>query len=131
MRNQLKILLCSAVLLASGIHLSGQGNDVFVPISKYIEQGDYDSLSAWFSDNLEIGILQKETSSSRNQARQIVRGFFELHTPRSFNITHTAGRPGLKYALGSLNAGGEVFKVTIFVNCKNGDARIQQFKVER
>ena len=37
----------------------------------------------------------------------------------------------MKYALGSLNAGGEVFTVTIFVSYKDKDYRIQQLKIEK
>jgi hypothetical protein len=131
MRELRKIFFCLLFLSAFASGARAQGNDVFVPIGKYLEQGDSEALSAWFADNLEIGILSKETNSSRNQARQIVKAFFEAHTPRSFSVTHTAGRAGLKYATGSLNAGGEVFAVTIFVSCKDEGTKIQQLKIER
>ena len=82
--------------------------DVFVPISKYMSQGNAEKLSAWFADNLEITVISTSNDSSRNQARQI-----------------------LKYALGSLYAGGEVFTVTIFVSYSKSGYRIQQLKIER
>ncbi len=107
------------------------GYDVFIPIAKYIRMGDAERLSAWFADNLEISIFSTTSDSSRNQARQIVKSFFDSYTPRSFNITHTAGRSNMKYALGTLNAGGEIFDVTIFVSFKDGSYRIQQLKIER
>ena len=37
----------------------------------------------------------------------------------------------MKYALGSLNAGGELFSVTIFIRSKGEEYRIQQLKIER
>ena len=107
------------------------GDDVFVPISKYIAAGNAEALSAWFADNLEIAVLAKESDASRAQARQIVKTFFDNFTPRSFNITHTAGRANMKYALGTLKAGGETFNVTIFLSCKENSYRIQQLKIER
>lgn len=100
--------------------------DVFVPICKYIAKGDAEALSAWFADNLEIGILSKESTASRQQAKQIVRSFFENYTPRSFDITHTAGHGTMKYALGNLKAGGENFLVTIFVSF-SGRPRMNPF----
>lgn len=105
--------------------------DVFNPISKYLALGDADKLSAWFSDNLEITIFSNSNDSSRNQARQIIKSFFRSYTPRSFEITHKAGRSNMKYALGTLNAGGEMFVVTIFVNYMDKDYRIQHIKIER
>ena len=107
------------------------GYDVFVPISKYIEMGDSEKLSAWFSDNLEVTIFSNSNNSSRNQAKQIIKSFFKSYTPRTFKITHKAGRPNMKYALGTLTAGGEMFLVTIFVCFKDAEYKIQQFKIER
>lgn len=105
--------------------------DVFVPISKYITKGNADALSAWFDDTLEITVLSKGGDASRPQARQIIKAFFESYTPRSFTITHKAGRPNMKYALADLSAGGEMFHVTIFVACRKGSYRIQQLTIER
>lgn len=118
--------------LSLGGKARGQDNgyDVFNPIAKYLAQGDADKLSAWFSDNLEITIFSDSNDSSRNQARQIMRSFFNSYTPRSFEITHKAGRSNMKYALGTLAAGGEVFLVTIFVNYKENGYKIQHIKIE-
>ena len=107
------------------------GDDVFVPISKYIAAGNSEALSAWFADNLEIAVLARESDASRAQARQIVKTFFDTYTPRSFDVTHTAGRANMKYALGTLKAGGESFSVTIFVSNKGRFFKIQQLKIEQ
>ena len=131
-RSFINIVMAAAVFFAS-LTASAQdkGYDVFNPIAKYLAQGDADRLSAWFSDNLEITIFATSNDSSRNQATQIIKSFFKSYTPRSFEITHKAGRPNMKYALGILNAGGEMFLVTIFVNFKDADYKIQQLKIER
>lgn len=119
--------------LLCGVRISAQntGYDVFVPIAKYMRAGDADKLSAWFADNLEVTIFTVSNDSSRNQARQIMKTFFNSYTPRDFNITHKAGRANMKYALGSLNAGGEMFVVTIFVSYRDTAYKIQQLKIER
>lgn len=133
MNRYIASVLVSAVALLSCAGASAQekGYDVFNPISKYISTGDAEKLSAWFSDNLEVTIFSKSNDSSKNQARQIMKTFFRSYTPRSFEITHKAGRTNMKYALGTLNAGGEMFVVTIFVNYKDQDYRIQHLKIER
>ena len=124
--------MAGVMAMFSGISVRAQDNgyDVFNPIAKYIGLGDAEKLSAWFSDNLEITIFSDSNDSSRNQARQIIKSFFSSYTPRSFEITHKAGRPNMKYALGNLNAGGEVFLVTIFVNYKDSGYKIQHLKIE-
>jgi hypothetical protein len=121
-------LLC---FFNAGVSAQESGYDVFVPISKYLALGDADKLSAWFSDNLEVTIFSDSNDSSRNQARQIMKSFFRSYTPRSFEITHKAGRSNMKYALGTLNAGGEMFIVTIFVGYSESSYKIQHLKIER
>ena len=125
------ILTIIAFCLAHRVMAQDSSYDVFNPIAKYLAKGDADKLSAWFSDNLEVTIFSKSNDSSSNQARQIVKSFFKSYTPRSSEITHTAGRSNMKYALGTLNAGGELFNVTIFVSYKDADYRIQHLKIER
>ena len=133
MNRLLLSAIVSVVAFLSGASASAQdtGYDVFNPIAKYIAMGDADKLSAWFSDNLEVSIFSNSNDSSCNQARQIVKSFFKTYTPRSFEINHKAGRSNMKYALGTLNAGGELFTVTIFVSYKDSDYRIQHLKIDR
>ena len=127
-----KLLLASvAFMLCLSATAGGDSYDVFVPISKYLSAGDSESLSAWFADNLEISIMSSTNDSSRNQAKQILKSFFASHTPRSFEINHTASRSNSKYALGYLNAGGELFEVTIFVSKDKDRYKIQQLKIDR
>lgn len=133
MRRYILSVLAATVALLSCARVSAQdtGYDVFNPISKYLALGDADKLSAWFSDNLEVTIFSDSNDSSRNQACQIMKSFFRSYTPRSFEITHRAGRSNMKYALGTLNAGGEMFMVTIFVGYNDKAYKIQHLKIER
>ena len=130
MKAILKIVaLFSALLLA--VEARAEGDDVFVPVAKYISRGDAESLTAWFADNLEISILSSSTDSSRSQASRILKNFFNSYSPRSFAITHTATQGNLKYALGRLSAGGEEFEVTIFMSFSETGYKIQQLKIDR
>ena len=132
MRTGIKLFLASAaLLLCLTAKAVSDSYDVFVPISKYLASGDAESLSAWFADNHEISIMSSTNDSSRNQAKQILKSFFASHTPRSFEINHTASRSNSKYALGYLNAGGELFEVTIFVSQGKDRYTIQQLKIDR
>lgn len=129
----LKFGLAAAVAFLSCFNLKAQTGDydVFVPIAKYLSQGNTEAISAWYADNLDITVLSNGGNASRNQAKQILKTFFESYTPRSFEVRYTAGRANMKYALGTLNAGGENFLVTIFVSSKGDTYTIQQIKIER
>ena len=131
MRIIINILISAFLLLSAPSVLAADDSyDVFIPISKYIAAGDAESLSAWFADNLEISLLSSTSNSSKSQATQILKFFFEKHKPRSFSTNHTAAGQNSKYALGSLSSGGESFMVTIFVSMCGQSYKIQQLKID-
>ena len=124
-------LALGLILALSGVaHAQSGEYDVFVPISKYLSQGNAESLSAWFADNLDISIGSGSNNCSKSQARQIIKSFFENNQPRSFTISHTAGKGNMKYAIGTLKTGGETFLVTIFVNIEGNGYKMQHLKIE-
>jgi hypothetical protein len=125
-------LLLSIIFFNFSALKAQQAQDVFVPIGKYIQQGDSESLSAWFANNLELDILGKTSDCSKVQATQIMKDFFVTYTPKSFTIIHKSGKAPMKYAIGNLNAGGETFRVTLFVKTQqNSGNQIQQLRIER
>lgn len=127
MRRLLILLTC----LFSVTLLKAQDNDVFVPIGKYIKLGDSEKLSAWFADNLELDILGNVNDCSKTQATQIMKDFFIKYTPKSFSIIHKSGSAPMKYAIGSLQAGGERMRITLFVKINSSGNKIQQLRIER
>lgn len=133
MNKIFSILTFSLLMLpiSSLFSYENKTQDVFVPISKYIERGNAENLSAWFAENLELNILGNVTSTSRSQARQIVKNFFVNYSPRSFKIVHRSNSYPMKYAIGLLDGGGESFRVTIFVKISPDGNSIQQFKIEK
>ena len=105
---------------------------VFSSITKYLTLGDAASLSSWFADNLDVTVISSTHNCSRKQAQEILRSFFEANTPRSFQVTHKASESNKKYLIGLLNAGGELFQVTIYATANAGDTyKIQQLNISR
>ena len=146
-KHTFHILLLSGILLCAGFSAQAQsfltntqfqrfkqddGFAVFSSITKYMAAGDAASLSTWFADNLDVTVISSSRSCSRKQAREILRSFFEANKPRSFNVTHKASEANKKYMIGLLNAGGELFQVTIYATSSNGDPyKIQQLNISR
>ena len=52
MKRLFTMLAALLLLTVTGLSAQDKGYDVFVPIGKYIAQGDASSLSAWFAYNL-------------------------------------------------------------------------------
>lgn len=93
--------------------------------------GDHESLAVWFANNLELDILGNINDCSKIQATQIIKDFFITYKPSGFTIIHKSGKAPMKYAIGRLNAGGESFRVTLFVKIQPGGNQIQQLRIER
>lgn len=131
--NMKKLILLSVVTLLSAGLLRAQDStrDVFSPISKYFGSGDYESLSVWFADNLELEVLGAVNNCTRSQAKLIMKDFFTKYTPKSFEIIHKSGKYPMKYAVGVLNAGGEHFRIILYVKITAETSYIEQVKVER
>lgn len=122
---------CSREASAQNSFVADTSPDVFSPICKYIQTGDSEKLSAWFADNLELDILGAVNNSTRNQARRIMKNFFNNYTPKQFNLIHKSGKAPMKYAVGTLDAGGEKFRIILYVKTNEGRSYIQHLKVER
>ena len=129
MRNFL--LLLTITILSATCAFAQKQADVFVPIGKYIQLGDAEKLSAWFAGNLELDILGSVSSCSKVQAKQIMKDFFVNYTPKSFSIIHKSGKAPLTYAIGDLSAGGEKFRITLFLMTQEKGNQIQQLRIER
>ncbi len=128
------IWIASALLLlltAGPSTAQGNSQDVFTPIGKYMQAGDYEKLSAWFADNLELDMLGTVGTCTRNQAKLIMKNFYARYTPKKFSIIHKSGKAPMKYAVGTLNAGGERFRVILYVKSTDTESHIEQLKVER
>ena len=77
-------------------------------------------------------VLSTSRNCSKKQAREILRNFFASNTPRSFEVTHRASETNKKYLIGLLNAGGELFQVTIYATSTGQDTyKIQQLNISR
>lgn len=133
--KKLLTVLSMFLLLATGslsAQTGGDGNDLFKPIARYLGSGDTQRLSAWMASNVEISVISSLNITSRSHAVRILDDFFTSHTPAGLQITHIATQPNLKYAVGTLSAGGEKFSVTLFaVYTEKEGFKIQQIKIDR
>ncbi len=104
---------------------------VFHTISKYIERGNVESLAAWFGENVRLEILGNVSNCSKQQAKQILKEFFDSFAPRSFKFVYKSGDYPMEYAVGSLDSGGNIFAVTVLVSSDSKGNFIQQIKIAK
>ena len=131
--KQSAIFILSLLVLSvipTGVDAQSPEN-IFVEIEKALKAGDVDSFSIWFSDNIDIDILDASNIYSKNQAKQILKKFFVKYSPKSFTFIHQSGKGKMQYGIGLLVAGGESFRVTIFIQNLGKKYTIPQLRIEK
>lgn len=103
----------------------------FVDIEKALKTGDAESFSNLFCELIDIDILGDANIYSKNQAKQIVKKFFTKYTPKNFTFIHQSGKGKVQYGIGRLSAGGENFRVTIFLQDLGNKYAIHQIRIEK
>jgi len=111
--------------------VNAQPANLFDEVEKSLKSGDVDTFSDWFSDNLDIDILDDANICSKNQAKLILKKFFAKYSPKNFSFIHRSGNGAMEYGIGTLVAGGENFRVTIFVQTKGNKQSIPQIRIEK
>ena len=106
-------------------------SNFFAEIEKSLKTGDVEAFSGWFSDNLDIEILDDAQICSKNQAKLILKKFFTKYSPKNFTFIHRSGNGSMEYGIGSLIAGGESFRLTLFVQTKDKKQTIPQIRIEK
>ena len=130
--KRIVILTLSLLCLGLFAEVAAQtGTNLFAEVEKALKTGDVDAFSDWFSDNLDIEILDVSHICSKNQAKQMVKKFFVKYTPKNFTFIHQSGNGKVQYGIGSLIAGGERFRVTIFIQTIEKKQSIQQIRIEK
>ncbi|HHV02420.1 MAG: DUF4783 domain-containing protein [Bacteroidales bacterium] len=104
---------------------------VFTSIGNDLKSGDAATFAQWFAEDIEIDVLGTAGVCSRSQARQLMKNFYSRYTPKSFTIVHLSGSLPMRYCIGTLIAGGERFRVTLFVKSQRDIHTLQQIRIEK
>ncbi|MFA5443911.1 MAG: DUF4783 domain-containing protein [Bacteroidales bacterium] len=104
---------------------------LFTSIGDDLKSGDAAVFAQWFAEDMEVDVLGSAGVCSRSQARQLMKNFYERYTPKSFSIVHMSGSLPMRYCIGNLIAGGERFRVTLFVKSQRETHHLQQIRIEK
>lgn len=102
-------------------------------VANAIKTGDAGAISKYFSDNIDLKILDKEDVYSKAQAELIIKDFFSKHPLKSFTIIHKSALKGdSQYSIGSLDTYNGKFRV-YFLLKKNllFKTMVSQFRIEK
>ena len=106
--------------------------DVLDDVASAIRSGDSRAVARFFDSNVEIAILDRESSYSKTQAEMILRDFFAKNQVQSFVLKHRgSSEEGSSFGIGALKTSSQTFRVYYFVKQKGSQKVIQEMKFEK
>jgi hypothetical protein len=103
----------------------------FDNIAAGIRKGDAAGLAKYFSGNVEISIKEVQNSYSKSQGEAVLKNFFSIHAPKSFNIVHQGQSPeGAKYFIGTLSTSAGTYRTYVYAKQVNTNFVIQEIRFE-
>lgn len=92
-------------------------NEVFTNAQIAIKNGSATPLSRYFANGMELTILGKKGSYSKNQAQVVIGDFFKTNAPSDYYYQHKGSNKeqSLHYSIGEYNSNGKLFRVYMVV----------------
>ena len=123
LKKMLLLLLISSSVFAA---------DIYDEIANSIRTGDAKQLAVYFSNSIDLTIMDKENVYSKAQAEFILKDFFSKNPPKSFNILHKGSSPeGTQYAIGNLvTTTGKTFRTSFYIKSNDGKFVLQELRIK-
>ncbi len=96
-----------------------------------MKTGNASTLSRYFSQNVELVVLDSENVYSKAHAEKVMSDFFKKNPPQNFTIIHQGGKDDSHYVIGNLMVEKERYRVYFMVKSQNGLSHIHQLRIER
>jgi hypothetical protein len=127
MRKTGYITILFFLLMLAAVTTFGQ---IPVQIVNGLKTGDSRSVSAYFNENVELVVLDRENVCSQAQGEQIMRDFFSKYKPSDFKITYQGGDDA-PYAIGKMPTSGGNFRIYLLLKSIGNSPKIVQLRIER
>ena len=102
-------------------------------IAAAIKSGNAKEISKYFSDDVDMKILDKEEVYSKAQAELILKDFFAKHPVKSFALAHKSApnaKNSSQYVIGTLETANGKYRTYFLLKTTGTQQQIQQFRIE-
>ncbi len=127
MKNLLFLLL-----FVPAFAFGNQGNPTLDAITMALSNGDVETLSKYFADNVEISIKDNEQLYPKAKATEVLRNFFNANKPKSFQQVHegTSRESSDRYCIGNLSASNGTYRVYLYLKAAGNTLKIQEIRFD-
>ena len=123
-----RLFLSTAGLLFVYVALIAQS--VPVEIISAFKKGNSDELRRYFSDNVELIILDKQ-SNEGHLAESNIKGFFSNHKVNDFVVNHQGKRDDSGFMIGTLSTMQGCYRVNCYLRKERNEYLIHQIRIDK
>jgi hypothetical protein len=126
-------LSVSFILFAGIASLCFVADPSWEAVSKAFREGNADAIAVHMDANVDMNIIGAESTQTKAQAVQSIKGFFAKNKPKSFNSIHQGSSKGKAscYYIGELDSSGGKFRVYIYFKAVNNVQLIKEIRIDK
>ncbi|MCD4680871.1 MAG: DUF4783 domain-containing protein [Bacteroidales bacterium] len=125
------LVLIFANALSASLASAQESTTSMDEIKNAIVKGNAKELAIHFNTTIDLSVPGKDGTYSKVQAELIIKDFFEKNKPKSFKINHEgSSNDGSRYAIGTLTASNNSYRLYFLIKNTNGKALIHQMQIE-
>jgi len=128
--KSIKILSLIVLLLGLTQVVQAQNSDVPGEVITALNKGDAGKLSSYLNTNVELVIGNQNDVYSKQQANEIISGFFRKNSVQSFQILHKGSKEAASFVIGTLRTSTGNYRVYVLTRKSGGTSVIQQLRIE-
>lgn len=119
------------LLMAVSITFAAKA-DPFDDIMQALQSGNPSGITRYFSNTVELTLLDNEGIYSKAQSEQMLKVFFNQHPPKAVGMQHKgSSAQGARYAIFIYEATNGKFRTYIFMKDNGKGLQVNEFRIER
>ena len=96
-----------------------------------LKSGNAKEVAEYFDNSVEITIGEKNSSTTKKNAEELLRNFFSEAGVKNFQLIHKSGSTSSQYYIGNLTTNAGIYRTTIFIKEKGKNTLIQEIRFEK
>ena len=128
--KKLSLLIITFTLFFGVLSVFAQTKEVPQEIISALNNGNATTLSAFFNNNVELVIENRNDVFSKQQASSIIADFFRRNSVNSFTVLHQGEKEASSFVIGTLRTSNGSFRVYVLTRKNGNNDVIQQLRIE-
>lgn len=120
-------ILLAISFLFIGVAAYAQGLD---GVTAGLKSGNAVQITNNSGVNLLLTIAEKGGNYNKQQAQQMLKGFFDKNAVKTFEIKHKGDSPNGRFAIGTLTTANGNYRVNIFMKTEDGKELLKELRFQ-